>query len=182
MNKAPAVRGIYGRALDRAMTSRGVTNSALAKTLKADRATIRRWRLGRSLPNASVAVRVHEILDDDKLVLAFRADRRRKCPECAKTFYVDQENGRATRATYCTDRCAANHLQREGRARRNGYARAATVRRRFMLEDERDQLKEAVREVCEACEHDGICKDATCPIQRRGQSPFQLIQLQRRTA
>lgn len=149
------VANAFGRELARAMQRRSVGARTLAAAVGTGRSTITNHRRGVLLPRHALAVRYAQALDWPKLVTLSLAARQKSCHHCTRTFIDD--SGSSNRM-YCDSRCqkAAERARKKGPPRRE-------VRRGLALKVA--ELRKAVDEMCRACEPEGACRMADCPLQ-----------------
>lgn len=173
----------FGRELQKACSARDISLKELERTLGVGHTTLHNYRFGRSLPKVATATSLAQVLDWPKLRALVVAARTRTCKRkgCEVTF-VNDIGSEAKK--YCSPICArisVNLAQAERRARSAGQtgshqARRAHVQRlraAVRIADDRAQvLVDAIAEMCRACEPEGLCRTAGCPL--RAVSPLPL--------
>jgi transcriptional regulator with XRE-family HTH domain len=185
----------FGALLDRRMREREVGQHNLRDAAGVSRSAIVEYRHGRNLPSLEVALRLAEALDEPRLAEIVRQGRTLACRRCGRPFL----NEAAFPKRYCSPGCrllGAPSLDGERRSHgeeavgllrgeflRMGAVRKQQVGRALTLLD--DALKpvrdaeqalsayqDAVAAMCAACEPEGLCRTAACPL--RGISPLPL--------
>lgn len=143
----------FGHYLRSQMKRRGYTTRRLAAELGVSDTLVCTWTHGQYLPRLSVSEQLSILLDDGRLNDMVVRARVRKCAyaPCSNTF----ERRAGSPRRYCSETC-----ERQMR------------RKRDYRETKR---QEAIETFCKACEPEGICRDADCPL--RAFSPFVFIPL-----
>lgn len=152
----------FATELTRAMARRGVGTRPIAEAMGSSRTTIMYWRTGRILPRIETADRLAAALDAPILSTLARDLRRKSCSIDGVEFVDD--SGSDNRV-YCSASC-----QTVAEKRRKGVTtdkRAAVAERRLLAH------QRAVAAFCAACEPDGRCVNAECPL--RSISPLPLF-------
>jgi len=173
----------FGVELQKALDTRGVSQLELARVVGVGHTTLWHYRFGRTLPKVARATEMAVALDWPKLRSLVVTARTRICRRagCGGTF-VNDIGSEAKR--YCSVDCQqiqASAKQAENRARRAGQTGSHQARRAHVQRlraavhhaDERTaRLVAAVAAMCAACEPEGLCRDAVCPL--RPVSPLPL--------
>lgn len=155
-------------AVNAAMAARGVTARELAAAVGVSATTVSDWRTGRSVPLLRNAGPLADALCEPRIADLVARARTTPCPVCGRLRVQGSNAGR-----YCSRRCRAVASSRRGRGSRGRDGVLAQHRLRV--------FGEAIDELCRRwCEPGGLCRDATCPIQKAGLSPLPLAR--RRTA
>jgi hypothetical protein len=151
----------YGTELRRVLRARGMRDKDLATALGVSPATVSSWLHGHVplLPNS---VRIADLLDAPQLAAIVRELRTSPCRVCGRMRVHGSNAGR-----YCGRRC--QHAD-EGRRRREIAGKPGVLAQHRLR-----VVNEAIDELCRRwCEPEGLCRDATCPIQAAGLSPLPL--------
>lgn len=144
-----------------AMERQGMTQRALAAELGVADSTIAGWRTG-SVPLLRYSQPLADILDCPNLVRLIREARTSPCPVCGRLAVHGSNVGK-----YCGRRCQHTGAARQARARQ-GKA-GVLAQHRVKAYDA------AIDELCRRwCEPGGLCRDASCPVQKAGLSPLPL--------
>ena len=173
----------FGVELQKALDVRGVSQNELARVIGCGHTTLWHYRFGRTLPKVARATEMAVALDWPKLRTLVLAARTRVCRRvgCGGAF-INDIGSEAKR--YCSLDCLkvqASAKQAESRARRAGQTGSHQARRAHVQRlraavrhaDERaGRLTAAVAAMCAACEPEGLCRDAVCPL--RAVSPLPL--------
>ena len=146
----------FAAALDAAMKRRELPGYRLARAAGVSRNAIYSYRRGTWLPSIEIAARIAAALHAPELSRLAAEAHRAFCAACGRPFdriTVD--------ARFCSRRCYDDH-----RTKGVGLRREPSPRQR------------AINEMCTACEPDGICHAADCPL--RPYSPMPLVLSQNR--
>ena len=162
----------WGAVLRRHMERRGLRPVDVARTCGVPQPTVANWLHGRSLPQPAMAHHVAEELDLPSLATLCDRLRGGTCGDCGRSFI---DAGRHMRKLYCSWRCYNRQRWRRLTAARP--ERAAVTSKRLSLYMSTTHLACTVW-----CSPDGLCPDATCPIQAAGLSPLPLARDARRVA
>jgi transcriptional regulator with XRE-family HTH domain len=175
-------KGQFKRRLRDAMTRQGHDQTTLAKALGISRSTVCSWACGRTIPEGEMPARLAKVLEADDLAGLAMAARTRTCAWCWGTY---QASSRLSATRFCSPDCRVRwwHVEKSRRAGKRREEDIVQLRNEVeRLRHERRDLTVAIHEMCRLCEWDGICKDASCPIQKRGVSPFQVAERQVKTS
>jgi transcriptional regulator with XRE-family HTH domain len=138
----------YAAVLARALARRGETSRSLAQAAGVSEAAISQYLQGKFLPNVPIAMKMADYLMDNLILDMLVRLRTVTCQICGKDAY----QSRGTIRKFCSRDCQL--LAHKGLTRR-------------YVEDERDA---AIAAMCRACEPEGVCQTADCPL--RGFSPL----------
>lgn len=184
----------FARELRKAMTARKVSAQRLAEASGCMKSSIGAWRAEQNLPQPATAARLAEALDWPKLLAIATDARRKECPRCGASYVdstgagnrsfcsadcrlVDSQLRKPTPAIRLHEavRAAAD-------ARLAGEAEgvtlpatlealreyeSATMRHRDRVDGQERRLRAVVAGVeamCRACEPEGLCRTAECPL------------------
>ena len=166
-DKEKAIR--WGEAVYTRMKERGVRPVDVERATGIKAETLAHWRHGRSLAAIDSGLAVSDFLDSLKLRALIMHLRTDTCArkECGREFINNQRNWAGQR--FCGPRCRsvafgskrepARERKRAQRFKRNGRLLAI--------------YQGAISETCrDWCVNDGLCPDATCPIQVAELSPL----------
>jgi transcriptional regulator with XRE-family HTH domain len=153
----------FALAFTAALASTGMSKRELASRLtgnRSSRSSIQLWARGQSLPTIENARRLDEILGTELEQLIIDS-RLVECQNgCGRTVIV---RGNAARTRYCGPDCA----KQAAKVRTGLMPKRDTIMRRLGLH------QGAVRDYCGACEPEGVCRTADCPL--RPVSPLPLV-------
>lgn len=155
----------FGALLTETLAERGVSRRGLARALGTSPGLLWQWSAGNNLPRLETAQRVADALGEPRLAAIVREARTVTCAACRATMVV--EGGRPRR--WCSDACKV-----VGNAMRSGVPsreRAVVAERRLAL------YRDAVAAMCQGCEPEGLCRDASCAL--RPVSPLPLAKAPR---
>lgn len=160
----------FSTELKRAMTTRGMSQTGLAKRAAYGRSPLARIIAGETLPTPEVAERLAEALDWPGLLAKIVPSREGRCVLCDAPF-VTAPRGHSRR--YCSNRCKrAAHM----RMAREGMRSRALTETRLTKKRLADH-QEAVAAFCRGCEPEGLCRDDECGL--RPVSPLRFVALSR---
>lgn len=180
----------FGLLMRKTMAKRKVGTHPLAAATGCATSAIACWRGGQNLPRLETALRVAEALEEPRLAQIVRECRTGTCEGCGRSFL--NEGGKPRR--FCRDDCRdasyrnrnANsgvkarataldllraELLRTGPVRKQAVGKALTL-----LTDEEERspglvarrrmpvFQAAIEAMCRACEPEGFCRDAACPL------------------
>ena len=151
----------YAVALRRTLRARGLRSKDLAVMVGVSVTTVSAWLHGQVplLPNS---VLIADALDAPLLAAIVRELRTSPCAVCGRRRVHGSNAGR-----YCGRRC--QHAD-EGRRRR-----AISGKPGVLAQHRLKVVDEAIDRLCRRwCEPEGLCRDASCPIQAAGLSPLPL--------
>lgn len=156
----------WGALLDREMKAASMTSQALANLLGVSHKTVWRWRSGKSIALIENAQQIAFELSQPALLRMAQVPRSKVCslPDCGQPFI---DIGRHARARYCSRKCQHTAHTRKRREKIDVQQQINTRRLRHK--------EETIRLFCMSCEPDGICRDAGCVIQERGDSPLKFV-------
>jgi hypothetical protein len=120
------------------------------------------WRTGRMLPRHETAIRLADALSWPRLRTLAEDARRKTCVVDGIAFIDD--SGSDNRR-YCSTSC--HEVADKARSGRPTRVTAAGAERRA------ERLSAAVVAMCLACEPEGVCRTADCPL--RAVSPFRCV-------
>ena len=185
----------FGALLTKRMAELEVGQNIVKEAAGVSRASLVEWRHGRNLPTLAVALRVADALREPRLASIVRAGRTLECRRCGHPFL--NESGFPKR--YCSAACRLlgapdarsnaraeegiqllrQELLRVGPARKQRVGRALTLLDDVMrpsrsAEHALTAYQDAVDAMCTACEPDGLCRTADCPL--RGVTTFPLAE------
>jgi hypothetical protein len=172
-------KAAFRRRLRYLMSLQGLTSQNVADRLGIGRATVASWYSGRTIPRGTMPRRLADVLDAEDLV-ALAADVRMKtCIQCHAIF---EAQSKLSVARFCGTECRTHwwHQTRNDDRAKVRHDEVQKVRAAIKhiqrevarVKAERYDLALGIRTMCWACEWDGICKDATCPL--RSVSPLKL--------
>lgn len=143
----------FGALLDATLKARGIGHDSLGRQIGGlGNAAIHNWIRGTNLPRLETALRISEALMEPRLADIVREARTGACETCGAAFL--NEGGSPKR--YCSQPCkVVRNVMRTGVPTRE---RAVVAERRLALH------REAVAAYCAACEPEGLCRDAECPL------------------
>lgn len=190
--------------LRRAMAARGASNKRLAEAAHVTTSAIAMWKTAASLPTPATAARVAEVLDAPRLVTIAREARTKPCRRCGRPFValmgslnqdfctkecrlVDvalrrRPHGAALYEAVRTAVDARLGGAPEGRTlpaildalhEYTGSSSREVTRRDAVLAG-LDARQAAIAAMCAACEPEGWCREAACPL--RDDSPLPLLE------
>lgn len=157
----------FAEELRRAMTKRGLTQTALARRSGYGASNLHRVLSDGRIPAPDVITRLADALAWPSLVERAIADRTGRCAMCGAPF-VRHHKKPSTR--YCGRLCQRAAVARQSRDhhRRKVLTETRLVRQRL------DQHQLAVLAFCRGCEPDGECRTPECSL--RPVSPLRLAQ------
>ncbi len=158
----------WGALLGREMAGARMSDHAVAAALGVRHETVWSWRTGRSFAGIEHALELAFLLSQPSLLTMVQRPRTKACALCGKAFI---DVGRFMKARYCSRKC--QHTMETRRRREQAEVQDQLTTRRL------NHARETLRLFCAACEPDGLCRDAECVIQQRGDSPLPYV---RRTA
>lgn len=149
---------IFGRALTRAMSDRGVTCEALAGLLGIQHGRITTWRVGRNVPRHETVEFLAEHLACPWLVALSLKMRQGKCQICGATTIARISRPKRFCSTACNDvynkRRIYGHMP---------YPSA-------IIEHRLKHVQETLHDFCMQCSG-GVCYQPSCLIQVAGLGP-----------
>ena len=172
----------FGRELVKALAARDIPRQELWRATGIGRTALDNYRTGSSLPRIETAATIAAALEWPKLLEVARQARQKACARCGAPFTTDSGNMGAKR--YCSTACretAAAERDASKRARQAGqtgdgrrrYQEVARLRSGIRIaEGQAADLRAAVAAMCAACEPEGLCRTADCPL--RAFSPLPL--------
>ena len=147
---------LFAAEIVRTMQSRDVTTYALASAIGVTQHQVVNWRTGVSLPYVATARLIAEALNAQRLVEIVREARTFRCLGCGRRRISE---GTGSPRRYCDSAC-------EKLARKRGTTGHLITAELTKIA----QLTAAVDAMCTACEPEGLCQDALCPL--RSVSPL----------
>jgi len=151
----------FAALLRRLLRQRRMTHQQLASRLHVRHQTVSEWARGIRHPMVHHAPILADALDSPALGYLVRQAARRTCQLCGAAMY--QANKGAPRL-WCGPQCKA--------AANDRRQRGATVLDSHLTRNRLQLHQAAVEAMCLACEPDGVCRDAACPLQVPGVSPL----------
>lgn len=152
--------------LRRAMTAKGLTQTALARAVGYGATNLHKALAGERIPAPDVVAALAEVLERPGLVGLAVAAMTGRCALCEAPFV---RHHRKPNTRYCgrlCQRAAAARQQRD-------WHRSKTLTETRMVRQRLDQHQLAVLAFCRDCEPDGVCRDAGCRL--RSVSPLRLV-------
>jgi DNA-binding XRE family transcriptional regulator len=185
----------FGELLSRTMAEREVGQGIVRTAAGVSRSSVVEFRNGRNLPTLEVALRIAEALNEPRLAEIVRKARTLECTRCGRPYV----NERGFPKRYCSAACRTlgqpvgrkrrtdaesavmilrGEMLRIGAVRKQQIGRALTLLDDFHAPEKEalaavDAYQDAIAGMCAACEPDGLCRTAECPL--RGVSPLPLI-------
>lgn len=152
-----------------ALKRRRMSQHRLQVMLGAGHGTVQGWYKGERLPSLERGLAAAEILDWDYLRELIIELRTRTCERCGATFIVKK----AADAKWCSPRCRQYRLWPKSNARRSEARRQRVGR---LLSVYQETVERLCRVHCPVAgpqsRAEGVCPDATCPVQEMGLSPL----------
>lgn len=167
---SPRIAGAkrFGRFLKITMTTRKISESAMAREMGISRPRLSSWRNGITLPDMEMAGRIADYLMNPLVVEMVKEARTVTCADerCGRSFIA------ATGAPqqYCSVECKRTRAK---------LASGSRDLSRAVLERRAARYRTAVGLMCIACEPSGTCRTPTCPLQVAGVSPHWLVEATR---
>lgn len=155
----------FAAELRRAMTRRGISQSALADRIGYSRSNLAHVLHRGALPTPETAERLADALDWPILAVKAVQERSGTCALCDAPFV---RAPRSPARRYCSDRCKRAAAAR--RVRDDTRVRVLTETR--LTKKRLTEHQQAVDRMCRTCEPEGLCRDAECPL--RPVSPLNL--------
>lgn len=153
----------FGRELDKAIKARGYRVGFVANGIGIKTETLASWRKGERLAQYALAMTAADFLMWPALGRLITKLRTYTCARCGREFINNHNIG-----IYCSSRCRTYLHDLRKRRSRSDDLKVRTGRLLAVWQDVGDRMCR------EWCPNDGLCPDASCPIQVGGLCPLPL--------
>ena len=144
--------------LQEVLDKKGLKRIDLVDILDIHESSIYAWWFTDSWVSLEDVATLADHFEDQTLIQRAIAERTKVCDWCQRQFVARRQFQR-----FCARSCSTRVSRDKVRDRRHQqYTVRATA------------LEETIDLMCRSCEPSGLCRQADCPIQLRGHSPFPL--------
>lgn len=157
----------FASEVKRAMTAKGLTQTALARSVGYGATNLHKVIAGERIPAPEIVAAMADVLGRPALVDLAVAVKTTDCAMCGAPFV---KHFRKPGTRYCGRPCQRAAAARQSRDshRRKALSETRMTRQRL------DQHQLAVLAFCRRCEPDGVCRDRGCEL--RPVSPLRLVE------